>query len=100
MRYSEIDYRLFGCHQAIFKRCGPITQHKAIRQNPVVVRLTYKNDKDAQAAVSTFNGQPADGRQLLVKIIGGANATLGGRLSAAVLDSVDVLMDAAPAGGS
>lgn len=67
----------------------------------VVVRLVYKNEKDAQAAVSKFNGQPADGRTLLVKVVGGQNVSLGGRLSIAVDDSVDVLMgDTAPAGGS
>ena len=60
----------------------------------------YKNEKDAQTAISTFNGQPADGRVLQVKVAGGANATLGGRLSAAVEDSVDVLMDDGPSGGS
>lgn len=64
------------------------------------MRLTYKNEKDAQTAVASFNGQPADGRVLSVKVVGGANATLGGRLSAAVDDSVDVLMDDTPGGGS
>jgi hypothetical protein len=57
------------------------------------VRLTYKNEKDAQTAVSSFNDQPADGRVLSVKVVGGANATLGGRLGAPVGESVDVLMD-------
>lgn len=43
--------------------------------------------------MQSFNDQPADGRVLVVKIVGGTNATLGGRLGAAVGDSVDVLMD-------
>lgn len=90
--------------QAIFKRCGPITQHRAFKSSPVAVRLVFKNDKDAQAAVSKFNGQPADGRTLSVKIVGGSNASLVGRLSAAAvgdIDSVDVLMeDAGGSGGS
>lgn len=60
----------------------------------------FKNEKDAQDAVSKFNGQPADGRILSVKVIGGANASLVGRLSvAAVEDSVDVLMDHSPSSG-
>ena len=67
--------------------------HIEHKKNPVVVRLTFKNEKDAQAAVSKFNGQPADGRILSVKVIGGSNASLVGRLSTTVEDSVDVLMD-------
>lgn len=61
----------------------------------VQVRLTYKHEKDAQAAVAKFHGQPADGRTLEVKVVGGVNASLGGRLGVAVQDlgSVDVLMD-------
>jgi len=87
--------------EAIFKRCGPITTHKAIKTNPVVVRLVFKSEKDAQAAVSKFNGQPADGRTLVVKVVGGANATLGGRLGAAAVDdSVDVLMEDSGSKGS
>lgn len=88
--------------EAIFKRCGPITKHLLYRQSPVIVRLVFKNEKDAQAAVSKFHGQPADGRILSVKIVGGANASLAGRLSAAAvddIDSVDVLMDGSGASG-
>ena len=62
------------------------------------MRLTYKNEKDAQAAVTTFNNQPADGRTLVVKIVGNGNATLAGRLGATVGDSVDVLMDDSSSG--
>lgn len=66
-----------------------------------MVRLVFKNERDAQAAVTKFNGQPADGRILVVKIVGGANASLAGRLSVAVNESVDVLMgDSASSGGS
>ena len=61
--------------------------------NSPVVRVTFKHEKDAQAAVAKFNGQPADGRTLEVKIVGGVNATLSGRMGVAVQDgSVDVLM--------
>ena len=66
------------------------------------MRLIFKNEKDAQAAVSKFHGQPADGRTLSVKIVGGSNASLAGRLSAAAvddIDSVDVLMEGAGASG-
>lgn len=70
----------------------------------VLVRVTYKHEKDAQAAVAKFNGQPADGRTLEVKVVGGVNASLGGRLGIAVQDlgSVDILMDdsASPKGSS
>ena len=66
-----------------------------------MVRLVFKNEKDAQASVTKFNGQPADGRILSVRVVGGSNATLQGRLGVAVEDSVDVLMDdSASSGGS
>ncbi|KZT23560.1 hypothetical protein NEOLEDRAFT_1136346 [Neolentinus lepideus HHB14362 ss-1] len=84
--------------EAIFKRCGAITKSTVVQtpspNGDVTVRLTYKNAQDAQAAVKKFNGQQADGKTLHVKIVGGVNATLGGRLGLAVVDgSVDVLMD-------
>ena len=67
----------------------------------MVVRLTFKSEKDAQAAVKKFDGQPADGRILSVKIVGGVNVSLTGRLGVSVGDSVDVLMnDTAPSTGS
>lgn len=80
--------------QAIFQRCGPITDSKVTQpQEPVIVRVTFKNEKDAQAAVAKFNGQPADGRTLEVKIVGGINTQLIGRLGvSATDDSVDALM--------
>ena len=57
------------------------------------MRLTYKHEKDAQAAVAKFHGQPADGRTLEVKVVGGVNATLSGRIGAALVEgSVDDLM--------
>lgn len=60
----------------------------------MVVRLTFKHEKDAQAAVAKFHGQPADGKTLEVKIVGGVNASFGGRLGLAAIDnSVDVLME-------
>lgn len=81
--------------EAIFKRCGPITRSEVTKNgDPVVVRLTFKHEKDAQAAVGKFHGQPADGKLLEVKIVGGVNASFGGRLGVTALDnSVDVLMD-------
>ncbi|OSC99809.1 hypothetical protein PYCCODRAFT_1446609 [Trametes coccinea BRFM310] len=89
--------------EAIFKRCGPITSAVLHASTPdPVVRLTYKNEKDAQAAVAKFHGQPADGRTLEVKIVGAHNASLSGRIGAALVEgSVDVLMgDAAPSGST
>lgn len=64
------------------------------------MRLTFKSEKDAQAAVKKFDGQPADGRILSVKVVGGVNVSLPGRLGVAVSDSVDVLMDGAASTGS
>jgi len=89
--------------EAIFKRCGPITNSVLTsRSDPPVVRVTFKHEKDAQAAVAKFHGQPADGRTLEVKIVGGVNATLGGRLMGASMpdDSVDVLMENDGSSGS
>lgn len=90
--------------KAIFKRCGPITEARLTKTvgDTVQVRLTYKQEKDAQAAVAKFNGQPADGRTLEVKVVGGVNASLGGRLGIAVQDvgSVDFLMDDSPSSKS
>lgn len=68
----------------------------------MIVRLTFKNEKDAQAAVAKFNGQQADGKTLEVRVVGGVNASLFGRLGVTVQnDSVDVLMEEnAPKTGS
>ncbi|EIM85076.1 MFS general substrate transporter [Stereum hirsutum FP-91666 SS1] len=86
--------------EAIFKRCGAIT-NSAVRntQGGVTVRLTYKNEKDAKEAVTTFDGQVADGRTLVVKVVGGVNASLSGRLGVG-LEDVDVLMQGESSGGS
>ncbi|TFY52285.1 hypothetical protein EVG20_g10615, partial [Dentipellis fragilis] len=83
--------------EAIFKRCGPITQSSA-KNGPdggVTVRLTFKNDKDARTSVESFNGQVADGRTLAVRIVGGVNASLSGRLSVGAQDGTvdDLLAD-------
>ncbi|KAI0714059.1 hypothetical protein C8T65DRAFT_158576 [Cerioporus squamosus] len=88
--------------EAIFKRCGAITTAVLHTASPdPIVRLTYKHEKDAQAAVAKFHGQPADGRTLDVKIVGGVNATLSGRIGAALVEgSVDVLMGDEAGGGS
>jgi RNA recognition motif. (a.k.a. RRM, RBD, or RNP domain) len=85
--------------QAIFKRCGPITQ-SSVKQTPggngdVTVRLTFKQEKDAREAVRVFDKQVADGRTLGVRVVGGVNASLSGRLSIGVVEgSVDALMEA------
>jgi hypothetical protein len=84
--------------QAIFKRCGPVTQ-SSVKQmagsGDVTVRLTFKLEKDAREAVRVFDKQVADGRTLGVRIVGGVNASLSGRLSIGVTDgSVDALMEA------
>jgi hypothetical protein len=83
--------------QAIFKRCGPITQ-SSVKQTPgngdVTVRLTFKQEKDAREAVHVFDKQVADGRTLGVRVVGGVNASLSGRLSIGVVEgSVDALME-------
>jgi len=84
--------------EAIFKRCGPITQSSVKQTNgsgDVTVRLTFKQEKDAREAVRVFDKQVADGRTLGVRIVGGVNASLSGRLSIGVVDgSVDALMEA------
>lgn len=90
--------------EAIFKRCGPITQ-SSVKQThgtaDVTVRLTFKQEKDAREAVRVFDQQVADGRTLGVRIIGGVNASLSGRLGMGLVDgSVDVLMETDTDGGS
>jgi hypothetical protein len=67
----------------------------------VTVRLTFKQEKDAREAVRVFDQQVADGRTLGVRIIGGVNASLSGRLGMGLVDgSVDVLMETDTDGGS
>ncbi|ETW74957.1 hypothetical protein HETIRDRAFT_482766 [Heterobasidion irregulare TC 32-1] len=81
--------------EAIFKRCGPITQSSAkpTAAGGVSVRLTFKHEKDAKTAETQFDKQVADGKTLHVKVIGGVNASLTGRLGVGVQDgSVDVLL--------
>ncbi len=46
--------------QAIFKRCGPITQSsvkQSLGNGDVTVRLTFKQEKDAREAVRVFDKQ-------------------------------------------
>jgi len=51
--------------------------------------------------VRIFDQQVADGRTLGVRVVGGVNASLSGRLSMSVVDgSVDVLMDTDTDSGS
>ncbi|KAH9006613.1 hypothetical protein EDB86DRAFT_2875123 [Lactarius hatsudake] len=90
--------------EAIFKRCGPITQ-SSVKQShgnaDVTVRLTFKQDNDAREAVRVFDQQVADGRTLGVRVVGGVNASLSGRLSMGVVDgSVDALMEVDTDSGS
>jgi len=67
----------------------------------VTVRLTFKQEKDAREAVRVFDQQVADGRALGVRVVGGVNASLSGRLSMGVVDgSVDALMETDTDSGS
>src|SRR6266850_6391349 len=99
-RFTSVSLKkllLSGIVQAIFKRCGPITQ-SSVKQTPgngdVTVRLTFKQEKDAREAVRVFDNQVADGRTLGVRVVGGVNASLSGRLSIGVVEgSVDALME-------
>ncbi|RXW19206.1 hypothetical protein EST38_g6642 [Candolleomyces aberdarensis] len=87
---------------AIFKRCGAITDQKLVEggQN-VRVRLHFKTAGAANAAVTKFNGQPADGKILSVTIVGtsAVGQSLASRFGKDGLGlvrqegSVDVLMD-------
>ncbi|KAI9441975.1 hypothetical protein F5148DRAFT_988922 [Russula earlei] len=83
--------------EAIFKRCGPITQSSVqplLGNGDVTVRLTFKREKDAREAVRVFDKQVADGRTLGVRVVGGVNASLSGRLSIGMVEgSVDALME-------
>lgn len=94
---------------AIFKRCGQITNQKAMstKAEDVRIRITFKTPAAAAAAVQKFHDQPADGKILSVKIVGTAGVSLGGRLGGADgLDlvreegNVDVLMEADNDSGS
>jgi len=70
--------------KAIFKRCGPIVKSYVQSPGPtdgsVVVRLVFKEEKDALSAVRKFNGETADGRTLVVKSVGGLPVNLAARL--------------------
>lgn len=84
--------------QAIFKRCGPIVKSYVQSPGPtdgsVVVRLVFKEEKDALSAVKKFNGETADGRTLIVKSVGGQAVNLAARLDTGPLKdgSVDALI--------
>lgn len=45
------------------------------------MRLKFKTSEEARLAVSDFDGVPADGRVLNVRVVGISSATLGGRLT-------------------
>ena len=96
---------------AIFKRCGQITNQKAMstRAEDVRIRITFKTPAAAAAAVQKFHDQPADGKILSVKIVGTSSAgvSLGGRLGGTdglglvrEEGNVDVLMEADNDSGS
>jgi hypothetical protein len=84
--------------QAIFKRCGPIVKSYVQSPGPtdgtVVVRLVFKEERDALSAVKKFNGETADGRTLIVKSVGGQAVNLAARLDTGPLKdgSVDALI--------
>ncbi|KAJ8696218.1 hypothetical protein PTI98_006104 [Pleurotus ostreatus] len=84
---------------AIFKRCGTVTNTKAVPGGETKIRVTFKEPASATAAVQKFNGQVADGKVLSVRIVGATATTLGGRLGGVdglglvrQEGSVDVLM--------
>lgn len=93
---------------AIFKRCGDISQSKLMsgRNEEVRIRVTFKNAASAAEAVKSFNGVPADGKTLSVRIVGAnsAGTTLLSRFGKDGLGvvrqegSVDVLMDSDSSG--
>jgi hypothetical protein len=94
---------------AIFKRCGAISAAKAMPGGEVKIRVTFKAPQSAASAVQKFNGQPADGKTLAVRIVGSSTAgtTLGGRLGGTdglglvrQEGSVDILMDTDTDSGS
>lgn len=60
----------------------------------VVVRLVFKEEKDALSAVRKFNGETADGRTLIVKSVGGQPVNLAARLDTgpSTDGSVDALL--------
>lgn len=60
----------------------------------VVVRLVFKEEKDALSAVRKFNGETADGRTLIVRSVGGQAVNLAARLDPGSLKdgSVDALI--------
>jgi len=84
--------------EAIFKRCGPIVKSYVQSPGPtdgsVVVRLLFKEERDALSAVKKFNGETADGRTLVVKSVGGQAVNLAARLDTGPLKdgSVDALI--------
>jgi hypothetical protein len=83
--------------KAIFQQCGPVTESKLMSPKTaadVVVRVVFKNPKDAQTAVAKFDGQNADGKRLGVKILGSVSADLSHRLGnpPTIDGSVDILL--------
>ena len=69
-------------------------------ESDVTVRLVFKEDLSAQTVVSKYNGQIADGKRLGVRIVGGSNASLSGRIGFDPMEgSVDTLLTDS-AGGS
>jgi hypothetical protein len=63
--------------QAIFKRCGAIVSSKRVTSanaETESIQIKYKTQAEADKAISTFHGQPADGRILqVVQLSGGVS---------------------------
>lgn len=94
--------------QTIFQSCGTIVSSELASpqsSSNVVVRLTFKRPADAQSAVTKFDGQPADGRILRVRVVGAQAVSLPGRIAGVeeIVNgegSVDVLMQENEGGSS
>ncbi|KAG6836555.1 hypothetical protein H0H93_006782 [Arthromyces matolae] len=64
----------------IFSSCGEITTSRLVTPKDAEsprIRLTYKSPLHAQAAVTKYDGQAADGKTLSVKVVGAASAAVG-----------------------
>ncbi|KAF8907998.1 hypothetical protein CPB85DRAFT_1376449 [Mucidula mucida] len=95
--------------KTIFKRCGEIISAKSVPGGgELKIRVTFKNPKDAQTAVRTFDKQQADGKTLSVHVVGfNAAPILANRLQGAngmsiakQEGSVDILMGGSADSGS
>ena len=86
--------------KAIFKRCGTIVSSKRVtppNSETESVQVKYKTQAEAEKAISTFHGQPADGRIIQVVLVN-SGVTLKNEGNGVV--SVDGLLDDDSFGGS